>query len=1042
MTALLLAQLAARWGQTLVLLVLSAAATTAAASVPVYAAAADRAVLAAEVAAADRTELMVWFGPHRREWSGSPGPDPAPGLLDRLDGFVRVVTTEVPVDGVRAAAPGRPEVAAPAVRRLVAEEDVCDRVVFGEGRCPAGNREAALPAPLAAATGLSAGDEVTLTPVDAPAPGARPAGSAVTFSLVGIFTPRGAGPLTGGDGALHTNHQTLRTMAHGPETWTVAAFLPPDRLDPDRLGQLRADLDRVARESALLARGGPVPLETGIPQLLERIDAGSGQVRGLLPVAALPLLGACWLVVNLAVRHGTAGRRTDLGLVAVRGAPPRVRVGVLAAGSLLPVVVAAPPGLLAAHLLVAAAGPAGGWVGRGPGQWLAVAVAVAGCAVAVLLGLRRELAAPAVSLLRRVPERTGRRGVAGAEALAVVLAVAAVVQLRWFGGGELRPDRSGPDGRLRPDPPGLDQAVETAVAVVPALVVLAVAVLSARASGPVLRRSARRWLGRGRLGRGVAATLLARRPGTARLIVVLAVATGVLGFAAVEAGAAAGHRATQPERVLGASRVLDLRPVDPARLLEAVRAADPEGRYAMAAVAVAPLSPDQPPGLALDTPRLARVAAWLDGYGPPAAEVVARVRPPAAAPVRVADGALVVDVSRDDPGGPGSRGGPGDRGGPDRTTVSVALAGPGGERPVVVRFGPVAPGRAIYREPVSGCARSCRLVDLAVSTGGGGPPTTAVTWHGIRQAGAHLLPGGWLTDSRRWRPLDPTGDPTIDPTGATGGGATRLSAGPAGLTITVDRPRSGARYRVGPPDTPYPLPVAATADLAAGRVGNLDGRPVAVAPAVRLAGLPGLGASGVLMDLEYAVRSAHRTALAGSPQVWLAAGAPPGVVDRLGEHGLVVSGDRSAAGLRARMEGSAVAMAVRYHLVAGALAVVVGAGALGLVAAVDRRTWAPWLLALRAQGLSRRTAGVAALFPYGSTVVLGAAAGGVAALAAWLAAGDRLPVGEPGAWPAVGAWLAPWSAGVAALVAVAVAAAWWQGVELRRAERRAGGRWD
>ena len=42
-------------------------------------------------------------------------------------------------------------------------------------------------------------------------------------------------------------------------------------------------------------------------------------------MAAVPLVGLCWFVIFLAVAYGTAGRRHELGLVALRGARRPVR---------------------------------------------------------------------------------------------------------------------------------------------------------------------------------------------------------------------------------------------------------------------------------------------------------------------------------------------------------------------------------------------------------------------------------------------------------------------------------------------------------------------------------------------------------------------------------------------------------------------------------------------------------------------------------------------------------------------------------------------
>ena len=78
----------------------------------------------------------------------------------------------------------------------------------------------------------------------------------------------------------------------------------------------------------------------------------------------------------------------------------------------------------------------------------------------------------------------------------------------------------------------------------------------------------------------------------------------------------------------------------------------------------------------------------------------------------------------------------------------------------------------------------------------------------------------------------------------------------------------------------------------------------------------------------------------------------------------------------------------------------------------------------------------AALWSYLSTVVAAMLAGLVAAAAAWLAAGDRLPifndaveVFQPPRWPEFGAVLVPWALAGAVMVTGSVVVAW----ALRRA---------
>jgi putative ABC transport system permease protein len=978
-TRLVIAQLAARWPQAVLLMVLSAAATASAVSAGVYAGAADRQVIAAELAAADRTERFVAYGPHRRDWSVAPAADPASALLGDLDGFATVTTVQLPVR----------HAAADATDQLVARQDLCAHVVVREGRCPVANREVVMSPAVAAAAGVRPGDELVLTPVADPA-GEAAAGPAAGFAVVGLVEAADRhDPYWGphrdvADEAIYTTPNSVARLEHGTQLVTVVAVLDPAYLNAATLPMVRAELDRVWREAARLSgSGGDPPLSSGIPRLLDRIGDNRDRAHQLLPVAAVPLVALCWFVVYLAVGHAAGSRRPELGAVAVRGAPGRVRL-MLAGGELaLPVLVGVPVGVAAGHAVVAAA--AGGWVPTAPAPWAAAGVALAGSLVAVALGLRRELAVPAATLLRWVPPRPRRWMLATAELLVVALAVVAVLQAR------------------AQDGPPVGIAV-----LAPALVMAAVAVLVARIAWPLVGLAGRLALRRGRLGPTVAAVHLSRAPAATRLLVVVAVALGMLGFAAVAAEVAEQHRADHAEQVVGAARVLEVRQVDRMRLLDAVRRADPEGRYAMAAV-VSSGAAGQPSLLAVDATRLAQVAGWRAEYGGPAVGRLADLlRPAVPGSLPVRDGMVDVELGLPDGAPPGT------------TVLSMALVSTAGER-LTVRFGPVSGPRSVYRAEVRGCADGCRLAYLSLSVTGDGP--AAVSWHGMAQDGRDLVPAGWRGGT--W-PLVRERDEermAVD----TGGG---------GLTVTVPQARRGAFYRVLPPDTPYPLPVAAAYDLPGGAVAGVDGQPVAVTPVARLAGLPRLGDAGILMDLEYAERTATASGTTGSFEVWLAADAPAGLVERLEAEGLAVTAERSVAGLRELLDGSGPAVALRYHLLAAGLAGAVALAALGQVALADRRGWVASLRRLRVQGLPRRTVTVTALWSYGGLVALGTAAGAVAAGLSWLATGHRLPLGAeplplgaapmPLVWPQPAPVLVPWLAVVAALFAAAAVAGWRQ----------------
>ncbi len=618
---------------------------------------------------------------------------------------------------------------------------------------------------------------------------------------------------------------------------------------------------------------------------------------------------------------------------------------------------------------------------------------MAGALLAGLLAVRGELATPVADLLRQVGAAVPPWRAGAAEAVVVALAAAAAGQLHVTG------------GRLV----GIAQLV-------PVLTVLAIGLLVARITRPVARWAGRRACRRGRIAALLAARHLGRRGSAARLIPLLVVAIALLGFGVAAADVAARGRDAAASVELGAARVLQVRPVPVARLLAATHAADPAGRYAMAAVPIVPLT-DEPARLAVDTSRLASVGYWPANAGISAADAAARLHPPAAGPVEVRGTILTADVTVDG----GATAGGGGTAASDApwagARLSVDLVSPTG-LPLPVDLGSLRPGRAAYSAPVA-CADGCRLAQLAITVDRSTSPLS-VAVADLRQRG----PGGertvdGFTDPDRWR-LRPAQDVRSAPD---------FAVGRAGMLVKISALAGPARATIVGVDTPYPLPVVNAGALPVRGVGGLDSYLERVTSAAQVPVLPRVGTAGVLMDLEYAARVGSPLA-AVDGEVWLAAGAPAGIVGRLADQGLQVVGERTLADLRSRYEAQGPVAAIRFNLLSTVFVVLLAVGAVLLVATVDRRRYVEELRALRVQGIRRATVASTAIRMYLWVVLVGLAGGAAAAAAAWAIAGPKLPVlsGDaapvpPPAWPAVGAVLPALGATVAVLGLVIVAAA-------------------
>ena len=128
-------------------------------------------------------------------------------------------------------------------------------------------------------------------------------------------------------------------------------------------------------------------------------------------------------------------------------------------------------------------------------------------------------------------------------------------------------------------------------------------------------------------------------------------------------------------------------------------------------------------------------------------------------------------------------------------------------------------------------------------------------------------------------------------------------------------------------------------------------------------------------------------------------------------------------------------MSLCFHVLAGGLSVLLGAGAVVVAAAVDRARRAEDLSALRGQGLTRAMVNRATLWTYVALVTIAALTGLLTALAGWAATGWALPLAglDPPELP-LPAWPRPivLAASTAAVLLLLAAVAAATGRDLRR----------
>ncbi|MDG6106920.1 hypothetical protein Daura_28290 [Dactylosporangium aurantiacum] len=936
MIALTFAVLWARRRQAVALFLLAALATGGVALAPVYLARTEDGIVADQVALArpeERTMLVAaTVEPEPNTGTMDPRFERAGARLLDAPGYTQVFSSSFTAQPAQL-----PAVFLDGTRQLAYRQDVCEHVQVVSGRCLMGRDDAVLTEDTARRLGIRLGDPLSLaaSAYNSTTGQFVPAGAPGQLTVVGIVRPVPSPYWAGGGNVsdastgnlVFVDRRTFDSFKRPSELQVFVAYPQPGAITVATVPRLRAWLAQLDTAGS----GGRASI--GLGDLLDRIDADRAAARAPVPFAALPVALLGCAVLLFAVATGVRASRFEHGVVALRGAHRAARWWLAAAEPAIPILAGGVLGGLAAGF--------GSVTALGYGVALTAAAVLAGAAVAV-----RAISAPLSDLLRRVDRRGARWRSATFDVLVVLLGAVAVAHFHTSG-----------------------DTVYGVAPLAPALLMLAVALLSGRAVVLLAGRAAGSALRRGHLVAALAAVRLARQPSGRRLLTVLVAAVALLGFATTGVAVAAGTQRTRADVAVGADRVLTVAPTTRQRLLTVTRAADPDGHHAMAVVPLEGM-------LAVDTTRLP-AAVWRASYaGQPLADLVRAVRPIPAAPAVVVRGDTVtfdLTATRLDGLKPG---------------LVAYLAPLDGGAGFEVRLGDLAPGRHTYARPAP-CAAGCRLAGLEVGLPVTAGPTVSLTMHG--------------PPTRDWRtPPDAT-----------------VTAAADGVHFDL---RASARRDAGllrPAGVPDRLPVLSTGPLPPdGLLDTFDDNPVPAAVVAAARTLPRLGRQGMLIDLEYADRLAVDSGVIQGAEIWLAPGAPPSIVDELTTGGLTVTGERTVSGERALLSRTGGALGMRFSLLAGVAAVLLGAACLLVTSTGADRTD---LVALRRQGaparVTRRVERAAML----ALVTLAVLAGSAAAAGAWFAVGRYLPGVDPRFVPPPGPVLASLAAATAALAGAAVA---------------------
>ncbi|GAA0569671.1 hypothetical protein GCM10010172_62580 [Paractinoplanes ferrugineus] len=915
MLTLVIGALRARAAQALTVFVLTAVAAGVAAAGPWFGFASMSAAASADIAAAP-AEQRTLSARQNIQIDGDPQ-----GVLDQLAAQARDLTglpSAQPVSGLvqsMRVTQGTLSDTLPVAYR----DEFCAHVTL-QGPCPAAAGDVSISAVAGQRLGLRPGDQL----IEEASLGTPP----VRFRIVSIYTA--AEPAS-----AYWSNRLFR-----PQNGLEPAFTPIETFADDQLNRPTATYDVQLPAELMRGDGGydlgaaldaagsqfareQLELVSSSRLLLDSVARDRATVRTTVTVSLVQVLILAWFAIGLAGRYTSRERRGDAALLKLRGATPVGMLRLAWGQHLIPLFAGAVAGLPLGYLLARLlAGPVGNASDRRSALLLSIAAVAAVLAggllvLAVLEALTQRR--PVAELLRPVRRARGDWKSGLVNLLLLAVAVLAVYQARVG-----------------------DPAGGFALAA-PGLVAVAVAVLLARLLTWAADRGGGAAVRAGRLRIGLPAARVSRQPGTDRLFALVVVTVAMFTTALGGWFADREHRAVRSTAELGAQRVLTVQAANRTVLEQAVRRADPQGRRAMAAVVD---TSTLPAVLAVDSSRLAAVARWRPEYGDVAAlsAATAEERRPAPLPAVTGD-RLTVRVRHE---------------GDSPAVLSLVLQHEGTGAAVRVSFGPLELGEQSLTGAVTGCSAppGCRIVRWEVTAPAtaagrveGAEFPTAVTVRGLTQANppATILDSATLADINRWR-------------GGTRAAAMNLDASRGALLMEINEESATADYQVWAVEDTLPLPVVLGGPVpddwrfAEPGLPSLGNGVIPVRVAGTTAALPVLGAAGVLIDLDAATRIIADASVTGTFQVWLAPDAGPDVLAALKTNGLAVLTDETIAAREGRLSRQGPSSGARFALLCGAMTLLLAAATVAVAGAVDRRTRAAEMAALRMQGLTRRTA--------------------------------------------------------------------------------------
>lgn len=874
--------------------------------------------------------------------------------------------------GWRAAGAGKPQM----VSRVASAEDGCGQLVVVAGRCPARAGEAMVSTSDPARSGAEIDSSLTLT---------LTSGHAPTVEVVGVYDPDRSAtrdllrPNSPAGQLLQLTADPLITTRGQLSTLDLGAQITGRLVLADGL---RAQDEPTARQTIGQVKAATVAVadrlvvfDSQLPQLLDDVDrrVASASVLILVTVVQADILTMFALVI--ALQRLVRARATEWGVGRLRGMPTRVWLASIWAEPASALALGFPVGLGAAVAAAATVVDRSLQAGT-PVEWTRwpVLAAAAGAVVVALAGLvavsLRNARRPLIEVLQQASDsrRVSLVGVV-AQSAVVLLAAAALYQL--LAGGVLS-----------------SRGSQLAL-FAPALFAFAIAVVAVRVTVAVVRRVTSR-APRNLTGL-VVGRHAARSPSSLSPAIVTAAGLALVVFASQILALSVRNQGLRAQAIVGADTVLQVAASPDLDLVQAVRAADPSGRYAMAVKEKATSSDGGTSRIvAVDSSRVDAVAPWIASWAE-TKSLAQALHPTQTEPVMLRGSSVTLAVSDVQlktsvvegflpPAAP-----------PQLSLVVQA----GGGAWQTVALGPLQARPASYRGPLP-CPDGCRLVglDLYAEKGKAYQTTFTVSALSTDQTDAAALHPR-LTRNGGWR------ERIGQATGPNRAESLTATATPAGLRLQASDTNGDNHNRAVPTDTDDPLPAILAPgltvqpfpglpDVAAGT--GMDGQSQLIRVAGRATVLPRALADGVLVDLRDAQSLSNPADSEATSEVWLTRTAPASIEQQLAAQGITIlsrehlEDTRQVLLQQGNTRGAVVAVWVALAGLLTTLLTLVGARAAD--AARRRADWS----ALHDAGVPPSTTRLLAFVEIATPSLLGAAVGLTSGILAIKLGASKLPL--------------------------------------------------